>query len=152
MDKCLKIFFRLMPPDVRKSWKANQSQINLDFGVNCPFNVEEEMILPWSEPSLHRLGRPGTCSCRTWKGHLLWSQPHNYRVQEKVLLTLNFEKRLDSECHMTVGAAPCVSGAVGEEIDQAGKEVCFWGGRHDSLITLHLVTHLAIKVESLMLF
>lgn len=34
---------------------------------------------PWSESSPHRRGHPGTCSCKTWKGHRLWSRSHNCR-------------------------------------------------------------------------
>lgn len=34
-------------------------------------------FLPWSGPSPRHPGRPGTCSCRTWTGHHLWSLFHS---------------------------------------------------------------------------
>lgn len=34
-------------------------------------------FLPWSGPSPRHPGRPGTCSCRTWRGHHLWSPFHS---------------------------------------------------------------------------
>lgn len=103
--------------------------------------------LPWSEPSPQHLGHPGTCSCRTWRGPRLWIQSHSYRdtlclqrfhVSQRILWWWNTtaisvinrsssEERLPLAAWITQPTVPGVSGAVIEEIHQAGKEVGFWG-------------------------
>lgn len=49
----------------------------LKFSI-CTWSTERNAQVPWSGPSQRHRGRPGTCSCRTWRGRRPWSQFHSW--------------------------------------------------------------------------